>query len=116
MIEELFDCLREIHISIGHGGMLYELNKCYKNITRADVKQYLDFCIPCQQRKCIVVKPMVFEDFNGRSQIDLIDFQSEPDARFVLVYQDNWPNFVFLRSLKLIRAEHIACVLLDSFG
>lgn len=54
MIEEIFDYLHEIHISIGHGGrdrMLYEINKHYKNITQSDVKQYLDLCIPCQQKK-----------------------------------------------------------------
>lgn len=54
MIEEIFDYLHEIHISIGHGGrdrMFYETNKRYKNITQSDVKQYLDLCIPCQQKK-----------------------------------------------------------------
>ncbi|KAL4103343.1 hypothetical protein QTP88_018720 [Uroleucon formosanum] len=31
--------------------MLFELNKKYKNITQADVKLYLNLCIPCQQKK-----------------------------------------------------------------
>ncbi|XP_060858218.1 KRAB-A domain-containing protein 2-like isoform X1 [Metopolophium dirhodum] len=125
MIEEIFDYLHEIHISIGHGGrdrMLYEINKRYKNITQSDVKQYLDLCIPCQQKKKsqkkgIVVKPMVFEDFNSRCQIDLIDFQSQSDAgyKFVLVYQDHLTKFCILRPLKCKRAEQIAYVLLDIF-
>jgi len=41
MIEEMFDYVNEIHISIGYGGrnrMLYEINKRYKNITQFDVK------------------------------------------------------------------------------
>jgi hypothetical protein len=60
--------------------MLFELNKKYTNVTQADTKLYLNFCIPCQQKKShkkgIVVKPMVFNDFNSCYQIDLIDFQS----------------------------------------
>jgi len=51
MIEDIFDYLHKIHISIEHGGrdrMLYEINKRYKNITQSDVNQYLDLCVSCQ--------------------------------------------------------------------
>ncbi|XP_060859794.1 KRAB-A domain-containing protein 2-like [Metopolophium dirhodum] len=60
---------------------------------------------------------MVFEDFNSRCQIDLIDFQSQSDAgyKFVLVYQDHLTKFCILRPLKCKRAEQIAYVLLDIF-
>jgi hypothetical protein len=54
MINDMFDTLNNVHKSIGHGGrdrMLFELNKKYKNITQADVKLYLNLCIPCQQKK-----------------------------------------------------------------
>ena len=69
------------------------------------------------EKKGIVVKPMEFEDFNSRCQIDLIDFQSQSDAgyRFVLVYQDHLTKFCILRPLKCKRAEQITYVLLDIF-
>lgn len=48
MIEEIFGCLHKIYFSIGHRGgdcMLYEMNERYKNITQANIKQYLNLCI-----------------------------------------------------------------------
>jgi len=38
---------------------------------------------------------MVFEDFNSRCQIDLIDFKSQPNAgyKFVLIYRDHLTKF-----------------------
>eukprot|EP00102_Acyrthosiphon_pisum_P023247 XP_016660457.1 PREDICTED: KRAB-A domain-containing protein 2-like [Acyrthosiphon pisum] len=121
----MFDILNSVHKSIGHGGrdcMLFELNKKYKNITQADVKLYLDLCILCQekkksQKKDIVVKPMVFNDFNSQCQIDLIDFQSQPDRdfKFICVYQYHLTKFCILKPLTSKRAEQVACVLLDIF-
>eukprot|EP00102_Acyrthosiphon_pisum_P014946 XP_008185264.1 PREDICTED: KRAB-A domain-containing protein 2-like [Acyrthosiphon pisum] len=121
----MFDILNSVHKSIGHGGrdrMLFELNKKYKNITQADVKLYLNLCIPCQQKKKsqqkgIVVKLIVFNDFNSRCQIDLIDFQSQPnrDFKFICVYQDHLTKFCILKPLTSKRAEQVACVLLDIF-
>ncbi|KAL4113925.1 hypothetical protein QTP88_017477 [Uroleucon formosanum] len=102
--------------------MLFEINKKYKNITQANVKLYLNLCIPYQQKKKsqkkgIVVKPMVFNDFNSRYQIDLIDFQSQPDRnfKFICVYQDHLTKFFILNPLSSKRAEQVACVLLDIF-
>lgn len=54
IIDHMFDILNNVHKSIGHRGrdrMLFELSKKYKNITQADVKLYLNLCIPCQQKK-----------------------------------------------------------------
>jgi len=66
------------------------------------------------KKKGIVVKPMVFEDFNSRCQIDLIDFQSQSDAgyKFILVNQDHLTKFCILRPLKYKRVEQIAYLLL----
>ncbi|KAL4136213.1 hypothetical protein QTP88_007766 [Uroleucon formosanum] len=102
--------------------MLFELDKKYKNITQADVKLYLNLCIPCQQKKKsqkkgIVVKPMVFNNLNSRCQIDLIDFQSQPDRdfKFICVYQDHLTTFCILNPLTSKRAEQVTRVLLDFF-
>ncbi|XP_060877060.1 KRAB-A domain-containing protein 2-like [Metopolophium dirhodum] len=72
------------------------------------------YILPAKKKKDIVVKPMVFGDFNSRCQIDLIDFQSQSDAgyKFVLVYQDHLTKFCILRPLKCKRAEQIAYLLL----
>ncbi|XP_060855206.1 KRAB-A domain-containing protein 2-like [Metopolophium dirhodum] len=60
---------------------------------------------------------MVFNDFNSRCQIDLIDFQSQPDRdlKFICVYQDHLTKFCILKPLTSKRAEQVACVLLDIF-
>ncbi|XP_014212060.1 KRAB-A domain-containing protein 2-like [Copidosoma floridanum] len=89
-MEDLFDVLYDSHSSIGHGGrnrMIYEINKKYKNITRNQIQLFLNLCEPCQQKKKgikkgIVVKPIISHHFNSRCQIDLIDFQSQPDGEY----------------------------------
>jgi len=60
---------------------------------------------------------MVFNDFISRCQIDLIDFQSQPDKdfKFICVYQDHLTKFCILKPLTSKRAEQVACVLLDIF-
>lgn len=123
--EELYDVIHNAHVSIGHGGrdrMIKELSRKFKNITRHDVEIYLQLCEPCEQkrkgvRKGIVVKPMVFSEFNSRCQVDLIDFQSQPDGdfKFIMVYQDHLTKFVVLNALKTKRAEEVAYKLIDIF-
>jgi len=78
----------------------------------------LSLCEPCQQKqngikKGVVVKPMVFNEFNSRFQVDLIDFQSHPDGkyRFIMVYQE----FVILKPLEFKRAELVAYSIIDLF-
>ncbi|CAK1589526.1 unnamed protein product [Parnassius mnemosyne] len=122
---ELFDILHEAHIQIGHGGrdrMMKEVGSHYKNITRKDIETYLELCEPCQQKqknikKGIVVKPNISSEFNSRCQVDLIDFQSQPDGdnKFIMVYQDHLTKFVVLKPLKTKRAEEVAHTLLDIF-
>ncbi|XP_022914010.2 KRAB-A domain-containing protein 2-like [Onthophagus taurus] len=122
---ELFDVLHEAHIRIGHGGrdrMMKEVWSHYKNITRKDIETYIQLCEPCQQKqkgikKGITVKPIISSEFNSRCQVDLIDFQSQPDGenKFILVYQDHLTKFVVLRPLKSKRAEEVAYTLLDIF-
>jgi hypothetical protein len=52
---------------------------------------------------------------NSRSQVDLIDMQSQADEgyKFIMVYQDHLTKFVLLRPLQSKRAEEIAFRLTD---
>nr|XP_022909519.1 uncharacterized protein LOC111420713 [Onthophagus taurus] len=84
-VEEYFDRLLQCHRATGHGGrykMLFELkNKFY--IPRPAVEMFVSLCKMCntkksQQQRNIVVRPITTQDFNLRSQVDLIDFQSTP--------------------------------------
>lgn len=123
--EMLFDVLYDCHTAIGHGGrdrMVTEINRRYKNITRKQVLNFINLCELCQQKrsgikKGIVVKPIISTHMNSRCQVDLIDFQSQPDGefKFIFVYQDHLTKFVVLRPLTSKRAEEVAAQLLDVF-
>lgn len=122
--ELLFDVLYDIHTRIAHGGrdrMAHEV-KSYKNITQDDIKIFLNFCEVCQTKrnrvkKGIVVKPIISTYMNSRAQIDLIDFQSNPDGnfKFILTYQDHLTKFVVLRALKSKTAAEVAMHVFDIF-
>lgn len=116
--EELFDTLFQIHKNIGHGGrdrMIKEIKRQYKNITYDHIRIFLSYCEVCQQkkgcaRKGVVVNPILSPHMNSRCQVDLIDFQSQPDGeyRFIFVYQDHLTKFVILRPLERKTAELVA--------
>lgn len=52
---------------------------------------------------------MIFSEMNSRTQVDLIDMQSQADGeyRFIMVYQDHVTKFVQIRALKTKRAEEV---------
>ncbi|XP_023212590.1 KRAB-A domain-containing protein 2-like, partial [Centruroides sculpturatus] len=54
---------------------------------------------------------------NSRCQVDLIDFQTQPDGKFkfIMVYQDHLAKFILLRALESKRAEEVAYHLNDIF-
>jgi hypothetical protein len=122
---DLFTVLHEAHVAIGHGGrdrMLKELDIKYKNVTRHDVELYISLCEPCQKKqkgskRGVVVKPLISSEFNSRCQVDLIDFQSQPDRefKFIMVYQDHLTKFVILKPLKTKTAAEVAYHLVDIF-
>ncbi|GFU95976.1 KRAB-A domain-containing protein 2 [Trichonephila clavipes] len=123
---ELFHVLHEADLAIGYGGhdsILKELSTKYKNVTRHDIEMYIHLCEPCQKKqkgikKGIDVKPMIFSEFNSRCQVDLIDFQSQPDReyKFIMVYQNHLTKFVILKSLTSKKAEEVAYNLVDVFS
>ena len=72
-IEELFNVIHEIHVSIGHGGrnrMVKEIGLKYKNIIAECIMVYLNLWVPCLKKskvtkKGLVVKPKIFSDMNS---------------------------------------------------
>ena len=93
-LEDLFNVINEAHIACGHGGekrMEKELKKKKKkkkaNVTRQQIKVFLSMCENCTLKKAklnkgVVVRPILSNNFNSRGQVDLIDFQSQPDGEF----------------------------------
>ena len=125
-IEDTYDVIKRAHIATGHGGrdkMLKHLGTKYANITSHAVGLFKSYCAVCQQKtkrpvtKGVVVKPILSKDFGSRSQVDLIDMQSSPQAQFkwIMVYQCHLTKFVILRPLTSKRAAEVAFQLLDIF-
>lgn len=123
--DELYDVIEAAHVAVGHGGrdrMLAETTTKYANITKEMIGLYLSMCDVCQQKKTnkkrgLVSKPILHSEMNSRCQVDLIDFQTQPDGnyKFIMVYQDHLTKFVLLRALTSKRAEEVAHHLNDIF-
>ncbi|XP_049886670.1 KRAB-A domain-containing protein 2-like [Pectinophora gossypiella] len=123
--DELYDVIDAAHVAVGHGGrdrMLAETSKKYANITKEIISLYLSMCDVCQQKKTkkkrgLVSKPILHTEMNSRCQVDLIDFQTQPDEqfKFIMVYQDHLTKFVLLRALTSKRAAEVAYHLNDIF-
>lgn len=69
-------------------------------------------------KRSIVSKPIIHQEFNSRSQVDLIDLQSKADGvyKFIMVYQDHLTKFVILRALESKTAEEVASNLKNIFS
>ena len=112
---EVFDILYEAHLEIGHkarDAMFKHVSRRYANITHNEINAFLSCCKQCHTKKKmkktgLVVKPLVFQELNSRTQVDLIDYQTSPSGEYkhVMVYQDHLTKFVILRALKTKRAE-----------
>lgn len=123
--EEYYDVLTKAHNESIHGGinvMLKDLRDRYYNINQEVVTKFVQLCDVCEMKRnkqhCHeVVKPILTQEFNGRCQVDLIDFQSRPDGeyKFVLVYQDHLTKYVVLRALKTKTMESIVDQLFPIF-
>ncbi|XP_018567162.1 KRAB-A domain-containing protein 2-like [Anoplophora glabripennis] len=85
--DELYDVIDAAHGAVGHGGrdrMIAETSKKYANIRKEMISLYLSMCDVCQQKKTkkkrgLVSKPILHSEMNSRCQVDLIDFQTQPD-------------------------------------
>lgn len=124
-IEDYYECIRKIHVDLGHAGQLIagkSIHEIYDNIGIREIQLFLDLCTQCQlkaqkQHKHLVVKPIMEEDFGSRCQVDLIDFQTRPagEYKFVLTFQDHFTKYVRLRPLKSKIALEVAQVLREIF-
>ncbi|GBM06527.1 KRAB-A domain-containing protein 2 [Araneus ventricosus] len=70
-----------------------------------------------QQHRNIVVRPITTKDFNLRSQVHLIDFQSTSggDYKWLMKYQNHATKFCLLRPLKTKRIAEVALEWLKVF-
>ena len=113
---ELYDHLLKIHLSIGHGlrdAMVKHTGHLY-NVPVSVITAFCDSCLFCKGKrrgvvKGLVVKPILSKDYGSRSQLDLIDMQSQPDGdyKFILNYQDHLTKYLLLRPLKRKTAEAV---------
>jgi hypothetical protein len=67
--------------------------------------------------KGVVVNPILSKEFNSRGQVDLIDFQSNPDGKYkcVMVYQDHLTKFCNIKPLTSKKASEVVFNLIDVF-
>jgi len=95
----MYDKLKDFHTL--HGGNV-KLRMALINkyaIPRPEIEAFLSTCLSCNSKKPVnhklVIKPIISEDFNERWQVDLFDFQSNPDGKFrwILNYQDKVQSF-----------------------
>ena len=123
-IESLYDTINNSHIEAGHVGrdkMVSALDD-YANITKDDINIYLSLCEICMKKrnkpsKGLVTHPIKSSKFNARCQVDLIDFQSQPDGeyKFILNYQDHLTKYCIIRPLKTKEAKEVAGVIFSIF-
>ncbi|XP_023230700.1 KRAB-A domain-containing protein 2-like [Centruroides sculpturatus] len=107
LAEELYDIIDAAHRAVRRDRLLAETSLKYANITKQMINLYLSMCVTCQEKKTK----------KERCQVDLIDFQTQPDGKFkfIMVYQDHLTKFILLRALESKQAEEVAYHLNDIF-
>ncbi len=125
-IEQLFKIIHETHLFIGHYGINatdLAIGEKFVNVPRELIKKYVENCDLCLKKKAkqprngLVFKPIISDDFNSRSQMDMIDFQSNPDGvyKWILHYQDHLTKYCLLRACKSKCAKEVAHWLFQIF-
>ncbi|XP_034245483.1 KRAB-A domain-containing protein 2-like [Thrips palmi] len=135
-VEDLYDRIKTHHTAThkGRNRIVASCNLKYKNITQEAITIFLQLCPGCLGKKKmklrgLTVKPMVFNKFNDRCQIDLIDLQSalvecQPgdeqevatdSYKWILVVQDHLTKYVHLRPLKSKKAVEVAHHVVEIF-
>ena len=120
--ENIFDVIHDVQLAIGNSGqnrIKGNTNKVQKHYSRKH-HALLKFVHSLPQKiqssiKSLVINPMIFTDINSRTQVDLIDMQSQPDSdlKSILVYQGHLTKFVELCPVKSKLTPEIAYQLLD---
>ena len=67
--------------------------------------------------KGVVVNLILSKEFNSRGQVDLMDFQSNPDGKYkcIMVYQDYLTKFCNIKPLTSKKAAEVVFNLIDVF-
>ncbi|XP_063593853.1 KRAB-A domain-containing protein 2-like [Penaeus indicus] len=121
---QTFDVIKRAHIATEHGGrdrMIKELQRKYANITTKALELFRSLSEECQKKRKrpmtngVVVRPILSKDFASKDQVDLIDMQSMPHSKWIMVYQDHLTKFYILRPLQTKRATEVAFQLVDIF-
>uniref|UniRef100_A0A914CUK3 Uncharacterized protein n=1 Tax=Acrobeloides nanus TaxID=290746 RepID=A0A914CUK3_9BILA len=95
-LEEVFDLIDAAHAKTKHGGrdILKYACKNFAGIPQEAFQMYLNLCEQCELKKArvkkgLVVKPILSEEMNSRSQLDLIDMQAQKyqGFKYVIAYQ-----------------------------
>lgn len=125
-MEEMFDVLYKYHTETGHGrrDKMSTCMQVYANGNRSIIELFLDACRPCiesMKNKALkhpVKKPIISYKFNQRGQMDLINMCGTPDRNYkwILVYQDNFTKFIYLRPLISKQAAEVGMHLYEIFS
>lgn len=127
--EDYYQKILEAHLATGHGRrdkIVNALRTKYM-IPIFAIKIFLDLCRVCMTHKNnfrynfkstpIPIKPISSNDFNLSGQINILDFQTNPDKdyKWLLHYQDQTTKFSFLRPLKSKDVKEVALEVLKIF-
>eukprot|EP00951_Prasinocladus_malaysianus_P014573 scaffold111087_cov31-Prasinocladus_malaysianus.AAC.1 len=128
--EDLFQVLRDAHVSTGHGKrdkMYKKIKERYANISRDMCDTFHKSCSVCVKTRCAPKKtmagstPILTVGFGSRGQVDLIDYQSSAHGgmKWLLTYCDHGTKFACTRPLrdkKASQSRTVAMALLDIFA
>jgi hypothetical protein len=75
------------------------------------------FLVENKMKICSPVNLILSKEFNSRGQVDLMDFQSNPDGKykFIMVYQDHLTKFCNIKPLTSKKAAEVVFNLIDVF-
>jgi len=101
---EIFNILRDVHLSTGHGKELVifkNVSKSYFNISRIVCGIFCDECATCALTRNNVKKckaghrPILTSGFGSRGQVDLVDLQSSEyeGMKWLLSYVDHGTKY-----------------------
>ena len=123
--DHLFDTIDEVHSRMCHKGEKnthIELKKTVANITKNQIRIYIEYCRICEETRQRrekakrVEKPIISTEFGQRGQMDLIDMRhSGGEYNYIFHYQDHFTKFSILKRLRSKRAEEVADRLFEIF-
>lgn len=92
-VEEYYEKLLEAHLGTAHGGRDRMHYYCRDRwvIAKSACQLFASMCSTCNRKriaptKGVVIKPILSKGFNARGQVDLIDLQSCPDGKCLLIF------------------------------